>query len=263
MLLTGISNAAGAQADPPPAPEPPPADPASAAPAPEPGNPEPAPVPSPEPAPVAAAPAQPPAPPPVYAPGPAPPAFAPPAPPPDPSIRHHDGFYLRLSLGPGFLFDSVDSNVVGDAEYRGFALAGEFLLGGTPAPGFVIGAGTQGGTGLSPSLEIQGEEGEAPNVLAMNALGAFADYYFDAHGGWHAQAFVGFAVLAADDSKPDENPSGFALSAGAGHEWWVGDQLGLGVLVRVSYASLHYSKNDIEETHTAVVPCLLGTLTYH
>jgi hypothetical protein len=161
------------------------------------------------------------------------------------------------------LVDTIESSAVGDAEYKGLGIAGEFLLGGTPAPGLVIGAGSHGMTVFSPSLEVEGSSGKAPNVLALSALGVFVDYYFDPHRGWHTQLFAGIAFLAADASEFDDNPSGAALAVGIGHDWWTSNQLSLGILVRALYAPLRYERGDIEETHQVIVPGLLGTLTYH
>jgi hypothetical protein len=67
----------------------------------------------------------------------------PPPPPLEPRTRlYHDGFYLRLSLGFGY--QSVSSSS-GDSKVSssGAGLAGDLLIGGTPATGVVVGGGTR------------------------------------------------------------------------------------------------------------------------
>jgi hypothetical protein len=180
-------------------------------------------------------------------------------------VRMHDGFYFRWALGPGYVFDGVDSNIVGDASIAGFGVADELLFGGTPAPGLVVGGGTHGATAIAPSLEIEGESAEAPRLLQLSSLGAFADYYFHPHAGWHAQVFIGLSVLAADNSAVDENPFGVTFAIAGGHEWWIGEQWGAGVLLRLLYSTMAFddSAGGVEEHHSVIAPAIMGSLTYH
>ena len=139
---------------PPPPPPPPPADPAApppppaAAPAPDPAAPAPAPAPQ----------AVPPPPPPGAAPVAAPPPPGPPAPAPPPAdavavgagAETHDGFYLRLALGGGYMVLNRETegelrgttlDVSGSSRIAGGGTAFELSIGGTPGEGLVL-AGT-------------------------------------------------------------------------------------------------------------------------
>lgn len=188
-------------------------------------------------------------------------------------VRRHDGFYFRWAGGLAYLSDSIDSSWAGDAQLRGFGVGGELLFGGTPAKGLVLGGGSHAVSVASPSLTIQGADADAPETAVLSLLGGFVDYYFDESRGWHAQVFLGFAGLSADNSKPSETPYGFGLGAGVGHEWWTSAQWSVGVLARVTVASLTfedtiYSESygervSLEETHTVVAPGLLASITYH
>jgi len=55
------------------------------------------------------------------------------------------------------------------------------------------------------------------------------------------------------------------MTLGGGYEWWVGEQWGIGVLGRLTYASLTWTSdsNTIETRHGVVVPAVLFTATYH
>src|SRR6188474_2336923 len=73
------------------------------------------------------------------------------------SARTHDGFYLRLGGGLGYVADSVESEdlpFVGgtiEASLTGGAFATDVALGGAVAPGLIIGGGWFAETMPSPS----------------------------------------------------------------------------------------------------------------
>jgi hypothetical protein len=127
----------------------------------------------------------------------------------------------------------------------------------------VLFAGSAGAFAVAPQLEIDGQKAAGPDTISLSILGAGADYYFDASRGWHAQAMLGFAFLAPDDGDPSENPTGFGLVVGFGHEWWIGEQWSVGALGRLSYAGLNYEDAGLTEDHSLLVPGLIATLTHH
>jgi hypothetical protein len=181
-----------------------------------------------------------------------------------PGARTHDGFYFRFGTGLTFLWDSIDSRNFEAAHLRGLGVGGELLIGGTPAPGLVIGGGTAGATVYSPALEIDGRDmTRAPDVLGLSAIGVFADYYPQPSRGLHFQAFAGYAVLQADGSAPRKSPDGLALSVGAGHEWWLADEWSIGAMLRLLYATLVYDSAWLNERHSVLAPALMVTVTYH
>jgi hypothetical protein len=62
----------------------------------------------------------------------------------------------------------------------------------------------------------------------------------------------------------DESGTGVSLLAGVGYEWWVGEQVSMGMLARLQYVSGSVkATGDTESTSVkVVVPAILGTLTY-
>jgi len=228
------------------------------------------------------APAQPPAPgygpPPVYGPPPgqAPPGYAPPyayaPPPPDPTVHNHDGFYMRLSIGGGYLSDSVslDPALLGDMSISGGAVVLDFLLGGTPAPGLVLGGGILGASVPNPKVEIGDVSGSSDSTVTLSMLGGFADWYPSPRDGFHLQGFVGFSTIGAQDSSGNtstNNPVGIGLALAVGQEWWVGEQWSIGVLGRLMYANMSVSESNLglslTETDSVIVPGVLFTATLH
>ena len=182
--------------------------------------------------------------------------------------RTHDGFQLTLGAGLGYQrssisFDPAPQNEP-DVTSRGFGFAGMLMIGGTPAPGLVVGGASWGGNFRTPTVEVDGQESDAEGDFSPNLLGPYVDYYPSPTGGLH---FVGVLGLAsANDGNDDTKLAmGFGFGAGAGYGTWIGDEWSLGVLLRMQYLAL---KAEFESTSGSVksatlLPALLVTISYH
>lgn len=181
--------------------------------------------------------------------------------------RVHDGFYLRLGAGLAFVRDSsVIENANEDSgTLVGGGPAGELSIGGTPAPGLVVGGGLQGATAFRPRAAIAGQSGTVDHPLTVVSFGPFVDYYFDPRRGLHLQAFAGYAALgyAYGRGLTRKTAGGGILSVGFGDEWFVSDQWSIGVLGRLQLAHTSDSDGDIVENHNLIVPAVLASFTYH
>jgi hypothetical protein len=170
----------------------------------------------------------------------------------DPSVKHHDGFYLRLGAGLGALVEE-DSNGLGIPSELGF--------GGTIAPGLVLGVGNFGV--VFPEPRSDRDAGQ----LAFNAWGPFVDYYFDPHAGAHVEAGVMFTygLSSANGDVEAANGPGFGAVIGGGYEWWVGEQWSIGPILRATYYSvtLEGTRSGEEWDVEAFVPAILFGATYH
>ena len=223
----------------------------------------------------------------------APPPAAPPptivfhtAPPPvaaaDPTARRHDGFYLRLGLGAGLMRSVVDfEDVSGTSEVkaRGGGAGFEFAMGGTVAPGLVIGGGiyTVSASGItwesdqvadwtdSDDDSFKGGDG------AIGLLGVMLDFYPNPRGGFHIQGGLGLGTIALDNDDDDDFPGenweggGGGLMLGAGYEFWISDQWSLGGVGRVLMVSgkVRGSDSDVDYDAKAIAPALLFVATHH
>jgi hypothetical protein len=174
--------------------------------------------------------------------------------------RTHDGFYLQLDVGLGYLSTSVETQL-GDVSYSGVTIPSALMLGGTVGP-VVIGGGFFGDYAPSPSISINGESSELEDVsLTLIGIGAFADFYPDPHGGLHFQPFVGWGALEASSGgdSSGSDPTGLVLALGVGHDWWVADEWSIGVMGRIAYAPLKYE----DTSFNTIAPAVLATFTYH
>jgi hypothetical protein len=221
---------------------------------------------------------------------PAPPAVLvePPAPAPveRPGVHEHDGFYVHFGLGFGGYTDALSSEDRVNAEsgaaedvdgvITGFATVSELAIGGTVGRGFVLGLGVWSTSVYTTTFTPQDEddfvlpsEFQRPENFAVG--GIFADWYFNARRGLHLQLGLGFATLngvnpESPRSVRDRDPAiGGGLMLGIGHEWWVGEQWGVGVLGRLT-AGVLTEEDDAGAKFTHVVasfPAMLVTATYH
>jgi hypothetical protein len=118
-------------------------------------------------------------------------------------IRRHDGFFARAGAGLALIAGAPPTTSV------------ELFVGGTPAPGLVIGAG----------YFIMGLE-RSENTR-VNGYSGLVQYYPEPTGGLHFQGLVG-ALRSEGITAP------FA-AVGAGWEFWVGAETSIGGFARAGY----------------------------
>lgn len=236
---------------------------------------------TPPPAAQSTAPAPPPAPPPTVATRPAAPMTAPPLPTPEPKdgVREHDGFYLRLALGFSGFGDAIFSKAQNDDDdprhegsIRGMALASEIAIGGTVAPGFVLGGGIYSSTVQASTFELV--RGEVPSELqrpdSFSIIGVMGDWYFRPRSGLHAQAALGVAALTgvgpeSPRVRDRRSAVGGGVMLGVGYEWWIADEWSFGILGRVTGAVTTEEDDAGDRWYhvTGAGPAVLFTATYH
>ena len=164
-----------------------------------------------------------------------------------PGARTHDGFFFRIGLNFGVGSLSNDVTSFGEESISGFALGNDFLFGGTPVPGLVIGGGLMSTYGPKPKYELAGVERELDGTLYMFGLAGFVQYYIDPHEGFHIQAFAGYGALdfVTDAGQSGGNdPHGPFFGGGLGYDFWVGDQWSIGPFGRVLYGTMSAEGSD-------------------
>lgn len=187
--------------------------------------------------------------------------------PPDASIRRHDGFYLRFGIGFGGVGGTYEPDEADETfDVSGGGGSSELALGGTIAPGLVLGGGLYGVGTIATRYE-NGGEADA-KALNVGMLGPFIDYYFDERAGGHLMFSLGFAGIQQQDGEDLNeaiNGGGWGAMIGGGYEWFVGEQWSLGVIARVQYVAVSTKTEDseIEGTMSLIAPAVLFGVTYH
>ncbi len=182
-----------------------------------------------------------------------------------PGVRRHDGFYMRLGVGAAAL-----AGEVGAVELGGAGLATEFALGGTVAPGLVVGGGSYPVFVPTTSYEFATGEKQDGDGTTVALIGPFVDYYINPAGGLHVQGSLGLNSSALKaPSELEQSGVGLGLMLGVGYEWWVGEQWSMGVLGRLTTTASHEVEGKVDGLLTVKNDAsfttfgLLATFTYH
>jgi len=174
-----------------------------------------------------------------YPPQPYPPqAYA--APPPAPGYHEHDGLYLRLLAGVGYLHSST--SYLGSSE-KVSGVGGTFgvAVGGSVNSNLVIYGEFLGTSVSDPTIEAGGSSGTASGVTAtMAGIGPGVAYYLD--GNLYLSGTLIFTKLSFSDSNSSDQLAstnwGIGASLTVGKEWWVSRDWGLGVSGQFQAASM-------------------------
>lgn len=177
----------------------------------------------------------------------------------------HDGFYLRLGLGVGYVAATSEN----DSTFKGWGIAPDIWIGGSPTPGLAIGVTLNGVSVPDPHLDATAADtgglgpvsGEAPGTLTYSVFGLFADYYPDPTAGLHFMAGLNYSVMQfkADSGVESDPASGVGLMGGMGYEWWIGRDWSVGPVARLHWASV----SDVGGRTSVLSPVFLLGFTYH
>ncbi|HEU4406765.1 MAG TPA: hypothetical protein VFS43_15975 [Polyangiaceae bacterium] len=222
-------------------------------------------------APAPPAPATPPAPPPSRA---APAAYEPPPPGDDArGVHTHDGFYLRLAVGPGYGGFRGELRPEGlptaDLAGSGFALASALMIGGTPGRGLVVGGALGSNDLVRPRYSSRGPVSGSPGTRNGHIY-AFLDYYPEPRRGLHFGGGLGLAGFTyyenegdADDDDRAQTSFGLGGSLWVGHDVWISKQWSFGVEARVTGAGTSNQSDEPEREISAYGGALLLSVLYH
>jgi hypothetical protein len=166
---------------------------------------------------------------PVYSPTPYQPAYQPVA---YPGYHEHDGFFLRLGIGGGYLSTSV-SGGGSSATLSGGAFSFSAAFGGSVAPNLVV-FGEFGAMSVTdPEWSSGGTSSTLDGVtLNMISFGPGVAYYIQPIN-MYVSGTINFTKFTMNDSETDDkladSKMGFGFSAMLGKEWWISSDWGIGV----------------------------------
>ncbi|HKU38202.1 MAG TPA: hypothetical protein VJR89_08645 [Polyangiales bacterium] len=173
-----------------------------------------------------------------------------------------NGMYVRLGLGAGIRRDGVSGGNEGVVSGAGFSA--EFAVGTSLWPGFVVGGAFYTDLASSPSFKTKSGNTFDLGSAHLTMFGPMADWYLDpSANGFHLSAALTFAVVAIDlenaSAAIGRDASGIGAILGAGYEWPIADEWGVGVLARIGLASLA----DDDKSHGVFSPSLVATVTWY
>lgn len=149
----------------------------------------------------------------------------------------HQGFYLRGSVGVGWLGGTFDHESLPSASFSadGLNVAGDLMIGGSPSPGFAIGGALFTDTTFSARFEQNNRRVDNRN-LGMYMIGPFVDGFPNPKKGWHLGGSLGWTRMTVQD-KPTvpvdfDAMNAFGIAALVGHDWWAGDSFSVGTMLR-------------------------------
>jgi hypothetical protein len=181
----------------------------------------------------------------------------------------HDGFYLQMSLGLGYLKQSANSDGEQSA-ITGASLNSSLWIGGSLIPGLVLGGGTLDAIAINPSLRDTAAGSTTKSTTysrQLQIVGLVSDFYPDPRSGLHFKAMIGYAQLPLikTDNYGYSVPSGLGVMAGVGYDFWVSQEWSIGVLGRFSYAALsdHDDDDGGPTANPTVAPAALASFTYN
>jgi hypothetical protein len=250
ILLLGIPVAARAQDAPAPSVESPGAPPPTYAPppayAPPPGY---APTPGPG------------APPPGYPPGSyPPPAYGPPV-----VENLHDGFYLRLHTGGGYMSVSGSDGAGNTVKIAGDSVSLGVSIGGAIVPNLIVFGTFFISVVSNPDLTQNGAAaGTGSGSAAVGGFGAGLAYYFQPINLYLSGvlAATDFQVQDSNGNMTYDSDTGIGFQGMVGKEWWVSQDWGLGAAFEFVGASMK-DKADPSIKWTSTSFALLFSATYN
>ncbi|MDH5675682.1 MAG: hypothetical protein OEZ06_26395 [Myxococcales bacterium] len=181
--------------------------------------------------------------------------------------REHEGFYLRLGIGPGIGTVSGKKGdfpgVVDEEQYSGFGLGTSIGIGGALTENLILAADIYQLTLVDPNLERNGEDlDDVGENIRITGLGATITYYIMPLnlyllGGVGIGQVVYFEGGGGDVKGSDY---GLALDFMVGKEWWVGVDWGIGVALQLVIVS---TSDEISGDISAGGLNLLFSATYN
>jgi len=192
----------------------------------------------------------------------------------DPGAYTHDGFYLRLALGGGYVHDKLHYEGVPvfglkvgsfDGQANGGSFQGDLAGGWAIEPGLIIGGELYIEQVANPTVTVAGRNvGTDVSVGTLTMLGPYIDWYLDPHKGFHFGGMIGGARLTMKDSadnKLSNDPIGGGGMAFVGYEWWAAEQWAVGVQGQFAVASMNDSSANTR--HTWISGGLVFSVTYN
>ena len=172
-----------------------------------------------------------------------------------------EGLQVRAMLGPAWMYAAASGESANgeDGAVTGFGIGGLATVGGTPAPGLVVGGGAMGAHIFAPEASVNGNDTSLDADAIALVVGPHIDYYPDPG--------EGLATLAAGDDRTEQIALGFGGVVAVGHDWWLSDRWSAGVLARVqvmkTFTDIPSAAGATDVSYTTILPVIMASAVYH
>jgi hypothetical protein len=188
----------------------------------------------------------------------------------EPGAREHDGFFLRVSLGPGagrtHYRESVDGTRVSQVEASGLSGMFDVGVGGRLVGNLILHGNLLFSRFDSPTRRVDGVKDAALRVSSSaTLLGIGTSYYFMPLN-VYLSGSVGLGWLfERREGEQLQSGTGVFVSLAAGKEWWVGRSgtWGVGAALRCSFAAAPVDVAGVESTLKAGNIAVAFSATYN
>ncbi|WP_228557558.1 MULTISPECIES: outer membrane beta-barrel protein [unclassified Myxococcus] len=159
----------------------------------------------------------------------------------------HDGFYLRLQVGGGYLRAKA-TDISPELVVKGGGANINAELGFALVNNFILYAKFYGASAPNPSLQV-GDltvEGQNENLSEnFGAVGLGVTYYIMPANVYLSGALTYTQLSVTDDGeKVAESDIGGGLHLGVGKEWWVSKNWGLGIGAELALGRIRNESNS-------------------
>ncbi len=179
----------------------------------------------------------------------------------------HDGFFLRITVGPGYLSADTaptDEGIEVEENIAGDALGTSISPGWSLSPELAVHGTIMTTIADTPDLEVDGARvGVVEGRLTLAGLGAGATWF--APYGLYLSGSMLIGKLALETEGPEGETRERASDFGplgelvAGKEWWVGANWGLGLMVMMHAGGAMTERRDLDiEWSWSIVEGLIG-----
>lgn len=177
---------------------------------------------------------------------------------PVPGRFEHDGFFLRLTLGPGMATVTRP-----DYRWSGLALGMGVSIGGSVIENLALHADFHTTLLPNPTERAFGKKHDFNADIVFESMGIGATYYIMPVN-IYVSVSGGIGVLAFEDDFGDSKDTGAGLALGGsiGKEWWVGTDWGLGIAGQVQYVRVRDYVKD-QERLNGLSLSILFSATYN
>ena len=179
-------------------------------------------------------------------------------------IETHDGFYLRMGLGGGYLQSSGSMAGTGELKLSGAAVGLDFALGGVVSPNLILFGELAFLSVSSPTVTLNGASGSANGVSFDHiGFGPGLAYYVEPANVYVSGALIFGKLQIQNDNNTvtAQTKMGFGANLMVGKEWWVSPQWGLGAALQLMLAS--NQDNGADVTYSTLGVALAFSATFN